>query len=88
MPVPIINQSNLEHSAADRQLQEMAKKMTRIKDELFTILAREKLTMAQSEQFIRVILPNMFQEKINQIVMHRMVDDVLREVTENLAKKS
>lgn len=88
MPTPIINQANLEQSAAERQLQELAKKLERISDELFKIFAREKMTMSEAEKFIRVVLPNMLQGKINQIVMHRMVDDVLREVTENLARKS
>ena len=81
MPGPInLDTNNLEKINAEKHLRELAQKLTMISAELFKIFARENLSMADADKFVRLVLPQQYQEKVNAIVMNKMVNDVLKEI--------
>ena len=70
----------------EKKLKELGQKLTDIGTRVFEQFSEHKLTMFEADQFIRIVLPGMFQNYLNKSVMHKHVEDVLKEIADRVAK--
>ena len=72
---------NLEKTRHEREIKELANKLTKMGEDLFVIFGKEKLKFSEVDFFIRVVLPRLYQEKLNKAIMDKYVSDVLTEIS-------
>ena len=70
---------NFEKSRQDREVRELLEKLTKIGETMFQEFARYNLSIDDAGKFVRIVMPNMFQEKVNKVMAGLYVADVLKE---------
>lgn len=76
---------DLNQSRKEREMRELAEKFTTLGEEVFASMFRQNFSVQEADQFIRLILPSMFTERMNKAVYSQKASDVLAEAAQNVA---
>jgi len=77
---------DLNQSRKERELRELAEKFTTLGEEVFTSMFRQNFSVHEVDQFIRLVLPKMFTDRMNKAVYSQKASDVFAEAAQNVAK--